>query len=56
MAVGTKMLIFKRFNSWTEIMLFMDEVDAEYKKYNMPYEVEIYFDEVFKEYKLILIL
>lgn len=56
MAVGTKMLIFKRFNTWTKILLFLDEVDAEYKRYNMSYNVEIYFDEVFNEYKLILIL
>lgn len=56
MTIGTRMLIFKRFQLWTEIMLFMDEVDAEYKQYNMPYEVEIYYSEIFDEYKLILIL
>lgn len=52
MAAKTKYVIFKRFNLWNDLMLFLDKVDLEYKKNKVIYEIEIYYSEALNDYKV----
>lgn len=44
--------ILKHFNTWTEMLPYLDNVEREYRTYQIAYKYEIWFSDIFNAYKL----
>jgi hypothetical protein len=50
--MSKKRILINRFNTWTEILKYLDNISKEYSVYNIKYKVDIFYSEIFNGYKI----
>lgn len=48
--------VLRRFNTWTEILIYLDGVDKDCYENNLRYKREIWYSESFNDYKVYIII
>lgn len=49
-------IVLRRYDTYTEILMYLDDICKEFKRNNVSYRTEVWYNELFNSYKVYVIV